>query len=196
MTAHTIFGPHTFSNSTFVFSSCWCFNIILNTGNGSKCLGSLLKVQLASVPQVIPLEGFPASQEHPIKNSKTTQKTSIPTQAHHLVICACQATRKSSAPNTQQINGQKENIASPARSQRLTQAGCAGKRWQQTRLWQELGPNFATVTPVPLTAVGMGQCLQASPSSPLSATRPRTYSCPCANQPLNCMAGAGGGKQF
>lgn len=103
--------------------------------------------------------------------------------------------RKPSAPNIQ-INGQKENIASPPHSQRLTQAGCAGKRWQQTRLWQELGPNFATVTPVPLTAVGMGQCLQARPSSPLSATRPRTYSCPCANQPLNCMAGAGGGKQF
>lgn len=77
-TAHTIFGQHTFSNSTFVFSSCWYFSIILNTGNGSKCLGSLLKVELASVPQVIPLEGFPTSQEHPIKNSKTTQRHQFP----------------------------------------------------------------------------------------------------------------------
>lgn len=85
-TAHTIFGQHTFSNSTFVFSSCWYFSIIPNTGNGSKCLRSLLKVQLASIPQVIPLEGFPTSQEHPIKNSKTTQRHQFP---HKPVIRWC-----------------------------------------------------------------------------------------------------------
>ena len=52
--------------------------LTLNIRNGSKCLGSLLKVQLASVPQVIPLEGFPTSQEHPIKNSKTTRRQPFP----------------------------------------------------------------------------------------------------------------------
>lgn len=77
-TVHTIFGQHTFSNSAFVFSSCWPFSVILSTGNSSKCLGSLLKVQLAPIPQVIPLEGFPTSQEHPIKNSENTQRHQFP----------------------------------------------------------------------------------------------------------------------
>lgn len=90
--------------------------------------------------------------------------------------------RNPDAPNTQ-INGQKENAASPPRSQRVTRPGWAGTRWQQTRLWQESGPNFATITPVPLKAVGMGQCLQARPLSPLSATRPRSDLYPCANRP-------------
>lgn len=93
-TVHTILGQHTFSNSAFVFSSCWCFSAILNTRNGSKCLGSLLKVQLATSPQVIPLESFPDVPTAPYQNFQKHSKTSIPTQAQHLVICARQAMEK------------------------------------------------------------------------------------------------------
>lgn len=55
--------------------------------------------------------------------------------------------RKPDALSTQKINVQKENMASPQPSRRLTRAG---KGWQQARLWQESGPSFAIITPVPL----------------------------------------------
>lgn len=141
-TARTIFGQHTFSNSAFVFSSCWYFSIILNTRNGSKCLGSLLKVQLAPIPQVIPLEGFPTPQEHPIKKLQNRSKTSIPTQSPSPgdLCLSSSKERNPDAPDAQ-INGQKEHLHRPPSA---WEQGRAGKRWQQTRLWQELGPSFAT----------------------------------------------------
>lgn len=83
------------------FTSCWYFRIILNTGNSSKCLGSLLKVQLASIPQVIPLESFPTSQEHPLKTPKP--ETSIPTQSPSsgdLCLSSSEG-RSPNIPNTQ-----------------------------------------------------------------------------------------------
>lgn len=102
------------------FTSCWYFRIMLNAGNSSKCLGSLLKVQLASIPQVIPLEGFPTSQEHPVKKSKTSQRHQFPHKAYPLVICAHQAL-KEEAPAFQTLNMQKEVTSSP-HSQHLTPA--------------------------------------------------------------------------
>lgn len=103
------------------FTSCWYFRIILNTGNCSKCLRSLLKDHLASIPQVIPLEGFPASQEHPIENSKTAQRHQFPHKAHHLVICVRQAL-KEETPTSQTLNGRKEVTTSSPHPQHLTPA--------------------------------------------------------------------------
>lgn len=133
------------------FTSCWYFRIILSTGNSSKCLRSLLKVQLASIPQVIPLEGFPASQEHPVKNSKTTLRHQFPHKAHHLVICACQALKKET-PTPQTLNGQKEVTTFPPLDP-VTGQGSAGSRQDPGK---KSGPSFASITPAPLKAGGMG----------------------------------------
>lgn len=135
------------------FTSCWYFRIILNTGNSSKCLRSLLKVQLAPIPQVIPLEGFPTSQEHPAEDSKTTQRHQFPHKAHPLVIRACQAL-KEEAPTSQKWAERNHNIFTtfPALDPSTGQ-GSGGSRQDSGK---KSGPSFATITPAPLRAGGTG----------------------------------------
>lgn len=137
------------------------------------------------------LGGLPNISGAPNQKLWKHSKTSIPTQAHHLVICARQATKKESPMPSAlgRLMGRKRTrrLRSPPRAwPRRAGQGRGGK---QARLWQEPGPNFASVTPVPLKAVGMGQCFWARPLSPLSAARQPCYLHPRAKQALDGMVG-------